>query len=158
MNWFLENKTSWEKTGLLDGLSDTTKDIVSKHFDKVDFERLKWIEDSIPPWNKTQPKASEYILPSIRRIITAITDGDQSIHDVTEEELLNLVDVNEITELLIIYCRGFIPHAITFLSHLDAEAEAVCLFCENYILKIIDTAKQRCRLREALGSRLNLDN
>lgn len=63
------------------------------------------------------------------------------LYGVTEEELLSLIDVKEITGLLYVYSRGFIPFAEIFLPDLDAQAESVSLFCNNYIMKLINRVK-----------------
>jgi hypothetical protein len=115
---------------------------VTKYYDEVDFDMLEGREEV--------DEFVGYILPVIRRIVTKITDKSMekhdlvnrfSIHGVSEEQLLSLIDVKEITGLLYVYSRGFIPFAETFLPNLDAQAESVSLFCDNYIMKLIGKVK-----------------
>jgi len=128
----------WEQTGLLEGLTGKTRDIVIKHFKEVDFFSLEKNEDS------TNVETS--ILPVIRRIISEIVPDNPKVQNsliqshirgITEDDILPLVNVKEITELLAEYVRVFIPYAIKYLPDLDAEAEMTLLFCNNYVMKLI---------------------
>ena len=82
----------------------------------------------------------------IRRIISEITSDNLLVQNsiikdhargITEDDILPLVDVKEITKLLIEYVRVFIPYAEKYLSNLDAHAEMCLLFCNNYVMKLI---------------------
>ena len=133
----------WEASGLLEGLSGEHKEIVKKHYDEVDFELLESIGGT--------SGNVRYILPVIRRIISLIIEREEKdkecgvshIYWVSAAKLYSLVDVKEITGLLHVYREGVIPHAKTFLAHIDYEAESLRLFTENYVMKLIDRAKKR---------------
>jgi hypothetical protein len=136
----MENN-DWEKTGLLEGLTGNTREIVIKHFNEIDFNSLPDIdiEDSIG--------VDTLICPIIRRIILLIQPDNKLVQDsiikdhvrgITEDDVLSLVDVKEITELLIEYARVFIPYAEKYFPDLDAQAEMSILFCSNYVMKLID--------------------
>ena len=98
LEWLKER--DWKSTGLLEGLEGVPLETVEKLFNEVDFDLLN-----------TSAEAQDmggYIFPVLRRIVTKITDKSMekhglvnsfSIHDVTEEELLPLIDVKEITIL-----------------------------------------------------------
>lgn len=152
----VKSKKEWAEIGLLEGLSDKQQDILVEFFNKLDYEKLEAYSEHY--------EIEGYILPVIRRIVTGIICDEpdvvvdpslklnknitrqyshisRSVHGVNENELLALVDVEEITWLLCVYSEGFIPFAKIFLSSLDAEAESVALFCNNYVLKLIDRVK-----------------
>jgi hypothetical protein len=133
----------WEKTGMLEGLTGNTRDIVIKHFKEVDFDSLPEIENGID--------INEVILPVIRRIISVIQPDNLKVQNsiiqghirgITEDDILPLVDVKEITKLLIEYCNVFIPYAEKYLPNLDAQAEMLLLFCSNYVMKLIDKTEK----------------
>jgi len=128
----------WEKIGMLEGLTGKTREIVKKHFEEIDFESIPDIEDSIG--------VDFLICPVIRRIIAIITSDNEFVQNslirdhirgIIEDDVLPLVDVKEITELLIEYCNVFIPYAEKYLPDLDAQAEMCLLFCNNYVMKLI---------------------
>jgi hypothetical protein len=128
---------NWEQTGTLEGLMGNTREIVIKHFKEIDFESIPETEDSI---------VSTLICPVIRRIISEIVTDNLKIQNgiikdcvrgITEDDILPLVDVKEITELLIEYVHVFIPYAEKYLPNLDAQAEMSLLFCSNYVMKLI---------------------
>jgi len=140
LGWLKEK--NWEQSGLLEGLEGVALETVVKLFNEVDFVLLDTSAET--------EELVTYIFPVLRRIVTKITDKSMEkhglvnsfgIHGVTEEELLPLINVKEITGLLYVYCRGFIPFAETFLPDLDAQAESVSLFCDNYIMKLIGRVK-----------------
>lgn len=139
LEYFNTMKEDWEKSGLLEGLSGKPRDMVTEYFNEVDFELLDYIEGEFD--------IKTYILPSIRRIVSMIEERGENEHisehvfGVSKEELYLLVDVKEITGLLNVYSQGFIPFAEKFLPHIDAQAESVRLFCENYVFKLIDRVK-----------------
>jgi hypothetical protein len=129
----------WEKTGMLEGLTGSTREIVIKHFKEINFDSIPDIDESI--------EIETIICPVIRRIISEITPDNPLVQNniikdhargITEDDILPLVDVKEITELLIEYVRVFIPYAEKYLSNLDAQAEMCLLFCSNYVMKLID--------------------
>ena len=135
-------KKNWEEMGLLEGLEGKSKEYVTTLFNQVDFELLES--------NGNGGDIGTYILPVIRRVVTTITDKSMekhglinsfTIYGVTEDEILSLINVKEITGLLYVYSRGFIPFAEKFLPNLDAQAESVSLFCDNYIMKLIERVK-----------------
>jgi len=128
----------WEKSGMLEGLTGNTREIVIKHFNEINFESLP---DGI----------DEIITPVIRHIISEIQPDNLKVQDsiikdhdrgITEDDILPLVDVKEITELLIEYVRVFIPYAEKYLPDLDAQAEMSVLFCNNYVMKLIGRTKK----------------
>jgi hypothetical protein len=128
---------NWEQTGTLEGLMGNTREIVIKHFKEIDFESIPETEDSI---------VSTLICPVIRRIISEIVTDNLKIQNgiikdcvrgITEDDILPLVDVKEITELLIEYVHVFIPYAEKYLPNLDTQAEMSLLFCSNYVMKLI---------------------
>ncbi len=128
--------SDWERSGLLDGLEGDTRDAVVKHFNEIDFEKFRGAENTY--------ELVGYILPVIRRIITGITSEEpRSFQDFNNDEVLSLVDVEEICGLLYVYTQGFIPFAGIFLPNLDYEAESVRMFCDNYIIKLIDRVKKQ---------------
>lgn len=133
----------WEKTGMLEELTDKTRDIVIKHFNEVDFFSLEKNEDSTD--------VETCILPVIRRIISEIVPDNLKVQNsiiqghirgITEDDVLPLVDVKEIIELLAEYIRVFIPYAEKYLPDLDAQAEMTLLFCNNYVMKLINKTKK----------------
>jgi len=140
---WLEEK-NWKEIGLLEGLEGVALETVDKLYNEVDFELLESNIDA--------DELITYILPVIRRVVTSITDNSMNQYGlvnsftalgVTEEELLPLINVKEITGLLYVYSRGFVPFAETFLPDLDAQAESVRLFCENYVMKLIGRVKMK---------------
>ena len=142
LNWLMTGNRNWKEMGLLEGLEGSELELVTKLFNEVDFDSLDGNDDAA--------ELVSYILPVLRRIVTKITDKSMEkhglvnsfgIHGVTEEELVPLINVKEITGLLYVYSRGFIPFAETFLPDLDAQAESVSLFCDNYIMKLIGRVK-----------------
>jgi hypothetical protein len=118
---------NWEKTGMLEGLTGNTRETVIKLFKEIDFKSIPEIKDSVG--------VDTLICPVIRRILYSIIK-DHS-RGITEEDVLPLIDVKEITELLIEYVRVFIPYAEKYLPDLDAQAEMCLLFCDNYVMKLI---------------------
>jgi len=133
----------WEKTGMLEGLTGNTREIIIKHFKEVNFNSLPEINASID--------IKEIILPVIRRIISIIVPDNLKVQNsiiqdhvrgITEDDILPLVDVKEITKLLIEYCSVFIPYAVKYLPNLDAQAEMLLLFCNNYVMKLIDKTEK----------------
>ena len=135
----IKSKKEWSDIGLLEGLSDKQQDILIGFYNKLDYEKLEAASEIY--------EIDGYILPVIRRIVTEITSDSMNeyrtgkfstVRGINKNELLALVDVEEITWLLCMYSEGFIPFAKIFLSSIDAEAESVALFCDNYVGKLID--------------------
>ncbi|MFA5207277.1 MAG: hypothetical protein WC428_01215 [Candidatus Paceibacterota bacterium] len=129
---------NWEKTGMLEGLTGNTRETVIKLFKEIDFKSIPEIKDSVG--------VDTLICPVIRRIVSVITPDNLLVQnsiikdhsrEITEEDVLPLIDVKEITELLIEYVRVFIPYAEKYLPDLDAQAEMCLLFCDNYVMKLI---------------------
>lgn len=132
-------KPNWEQTGLLEGLTGKTREIVEMHFNEVNVDSLPQYDDEL--------LVETLIFPVIRRIIAVISSDNEFVQNsliadhvrgITEDDVLSLIDVKEITELLIDYAHVFIPYAEKYLPDLDAQAEMSLLFCNNYVMKLIN--------------------
>jgi hypothetical protein len=131
---------NWKEEGFLTNLTKKESIIVEKYLNEIDFNSLQ--ENSI---------IEIEIIPVIRRIIMVIISTNKKIqnriiHDnargITTDDILPLVNVKEITKLLIEYSRVFIPYAEKYLPDLDAQAEMLLLFCNNYVMKLINKTEK----------------
>jgi hypothetical protein len=139
------NKTiNWKDMGMLEGLTPEHSEIVKSFFNKVDVNKLEDNED-----------AETIIWPVLRHILVQIIDAKnvkrpesylmndcltnpEYFHrGVTVEKLLNEINVDEISEHLLKYCK-FLPLVEDYLPNIDAHAEMTLLFCRNYLMKILD--------------------
>jgi len=143
----LKSKEDWAKSGLLEGLSNENQDKLIVLYNQIDYSKLGVLDEHY--------EIETYILPVIRRIFSILV-CDETVNkavekhsvfkttfsDVAPEEVFKLINVKEITGLLYVYSRGLIPMAEIFLPDLDAQAESVSLFCDNYVMKLIDRVRR----------------
>ena len=57
-----------------------------------------------------------------------------------QDKLIHMIDVEQLLEKMNRYTIGLMMHASAFLEHIDAEAELVCLFCNNEALEMYKSA------------------
>lgn len=131
-----------ERRGYLEGLKPKNTKIVK---DLV----MQVTEDMI----EENELAKDIFIPIIKHIVNHITEPSdkhefRSIHryltndylkdsGVTEEKLLNEINITEFMYDLVIYCKEFLPLGEKYLPNLDGQAELTVLFSHNYMMKIL---------------------
>ena len=116
---------------LLEGMSGNVREVAQFHLKQIDYDG----SDDV---------VKQCLAPSISYIISKIIDKEKSFNVIKDnfrgiksEDVIKLVNVRDITTLLIDYCENYLPHANKYLSNLDAQAESIKLFCHNYVFGLI---------------------
>ena len=97
------------------------------------------------------------IYPVVFRIVNGIILHQRAYVVENKETLLKLVNVKNITSQLINTMQNLIPHLEIYLPHLDTQAEAVKLFCDNYIIKLLNKVQNEPEKIERFLKLIELD-
>lgn len=80
----------------------------------------------------------------IVRIVKIILDKKyvKFIEEDKQQYLIMIVNVDNITNKLIDYYENFLPVAYPYLKNVDAQAELISLFCDNYVLGLVERLRR----------------
>ena len=116
---------------LLEGMSENVREVAQFHLKQIDYDGNNEV-------------VKQCLAPSISYIVSKIIDEEKcfsviknNFRGIKSEDVIKLVNVGDITTLLVDYCENYLPHANKYLSNLDAQAESTMLFCHNYVFGLI---------------------
>lgn len=86
----------------------------------------------------TDDEICTFLHACLARIVSIVLKGDNPFVKEHTDTILKLIDVDNITKDLIIFCVDFIPISNNYLKHLDVQVEMLSLFCRNYVFGLVD--------------------
>lgn len=124
-----------DKSGLLYGFNGINYDIIKSYMESVDYDKIKMDE------------TVQCVAPAIRRILTMILETENQKYIFKKEpntqiEVMGMFDANEIAEGLDKLYSELLPVFGKYLPNIDSQAELTLLFCDNYVYKLIEKAKE----------------
>ena len=130
---------NWVETGLLHGLDGKTSVVVEKYLNEIDSDFMKHKPHLEKEFGTVFPAVVRHIIRTIfqREEIEGVIKG------ISTNELLDAVDIKEVSDMYLIYIENFIPYGRKYLPHIDSDAHLTLMFCDNYVFRMIDRVKYK---------------
>jgi len=127
----------------LEGLSGLTYDKCKQFYNEIDLDLINNVD------------TKELIFPVIRYITSKVIFSGtpeakqenskrpvycivDEFRGITSDKVLNLINTSDIVKKLEIIMVEFFPQSNKYLPSLDAQAELTVLFCDDYIMSLVN--------------------